>query len=221
MFWDYRSRVAAYVRVAQRRAEARAAALALLATTRFQDLTLRSVADELGWPLGTLHRAYSTASSLLNDVVLEYERRTYPAVYAPGPGGLALELTARAQRWGAWLGNPAHEQMLRYEVDLISRSESPLAQDVPHARTSSQHFQQALLEEIAAASGETYRAPASVAALIAALQDGSSQSFLEHGDQERLCDELRAAVPLIVGVARPRRDGRRRRSAGAVSADGT
>jgi AcrR family transcriptional regulator len=205
--------VATYVKVAQRKAEARAAALALLATTRFQDLTLRRVADELDWPLATLHRAYSTATSLLNDVVLEYERRTYAEVYAPGPDGLAVELTARADRWSTWLGKPAHEQLLRYEVDLICRSESPLSQDVPHARTSSQHFQQALLGEIAAASGEAYRDPASVAALVAAIQDGFSQSFLEHREGDRLRAELRAAVPLIVGVARPRRDGRRRRPA--------
>lgn len=205
--------MATYVKVAQRKAAARAAALALLATTRFQDLTLRRVAEALDWPLATLHRAYATATSLLNDVVLEYERRTYAQVYAPGPDGLAVELAARAQRWSTWLRDPAHEQLLRYEMDLICRSESPLAQDVPHARTSSQHFQRALLEEIAAASGETYRDPDSVAALVAAIQDGFSQSFLEHGDVERLRAEMLAAVPLIVGVARPRRDGRRRRPA--------
>lgn len=202
--------MATYVRVARRKADARAAALSLLATTRFQDLTLRAVADELGWPLGTLHRAYSTAASLLNDVVLEYERLAYAEVYAPGAGGLAGELAARADRWSAWLSDPAHEQLLRYQVDLICRSESPLAQDVPHARTSSQHFQRALLEEIAAASGEAYRDPDSLASLVAATHDGYSQSFLEHRDRERLRAELRAAVPLIVGVARPRRDGRRR-----------
>jgi AcrR family transcriptional regulator len=201
------------MKVAQRKAEARAATLALLATMRFQDISLRRVADELDWPLATLHRGYSTATSLLNDVVLEYERRTYAEVYAPGPDGLALELTSRAQRWSAWLGNPAHEQLLRYEMDLICRSESPLAQDVPHARTSSQHFQQALLGEIAAASGETYRDPASLAALVAAIHDGYSQSFLEHRDGDRLAAEMQAAVPLIVGVARPRPAGRRRRPA--------
>jgi AcrR family transcriptional regulator len=203
------SPVTTYVRLAQRKEVARSAARALLATTRFQDLTLRAVADDLDWPLGTLHRAYSTSASLLNDVVLEYERQCYFAVFAAGPAGLARELSERAHRWSEWLGDPAHEQLLRYQVDLVCRHESPLAQDVPHARTSSQHFQRAVLGEIAAAAGETYREPDYVASLIAALHDGFTQSFLEHGDRDRLRAELQAAVPPVVGVARPRRDGRR------------
>lgn len=197
-----------YVKVAQRKAAARAAALDLLTSTTFHELTLRLVADRLGWPLGTLHRAYSTSSALLNDVVLEYERRTYAEVFAPGAGGLAVELVARAERWYAWLADPAHEQLLRYQVDMVCRRQSPLAQDVPHARTSSQHFQRALLDEIASAADEAYRDPDGVATLVAAFHDGFSYSFLEHGDRGRMRAEMAAAVPLVVGLARPRRSRR-------------
>jgi len=206
--------VATYVKAAQRRAQARAAALSLLATTPFHELTLRTVADQLQWPLGTLHRAYSTASALLNDVVLGYERRTYAEVFAPGDGGLAVELAARAERWCGWLADPAHEQLLRYQLDMVTRRESPLAQDVPHARTSSQHFQRALLDQIASAADEAYRDPDGLASLVAAFQDGFSYSFLEHGDRDRMRAEMLAAVPLAVGVARPRRT--RRAVAGAA-----
>lgn len=200
--------MATYVRVTQRRAQARAAARRLLATTRFHELTLRAVAEELGWPLGTLHRAYSVSTALLNDLVLEYEREAFMAVYAPGPGGLAAELAGRAERWHDWLADPAHVQLLRYQMDMVCREQSPLAQDVPHARTSSQHYQRALLDQIAAGAGEAYRDPDAVADVVAGLHDGLTYSFLEHRDRGRLRAELLSVVPLIEGLARPRRAAR-------------
>lgn len=199
-----------YLRVNERKALARAAAREVLATTPFHELTLRAVAERLGWPLGTLHRAYSVSTALLNDVLLEYEREAYAAVFKPGPGGLERELLAQAERWSDWLADPAHEQLQRYGVSLLCRQESPLAQDVPHARTSSQHYQKVLLGQIAAASGEAYRDPDALAALLAALLDGATHSFFEHGDVDRLRADQVAAVPLVVAQARIRVGTRRR-----------
>ena len=196
----------AYLKVTQRKALARAAAIELMRSgTTFHELTLRAVADHLGWPLGTLHRAYSVSTALLNDALLEYEQASLVGVWAVREDGLAAELAARAHRWHAWLADPAHEQMFRYQMDLVLRSQSPLAQALPHARTTSQYFHGAMLRLIAEHSGEEYRDFDLLTAIVAAHHDGLSYSFLDHGDRDLMLDQMLASVPLIVGVARPRR----------------
>jgi AcrR family transcriptional regulator len=199
------------VKVDQRRALARAAAREVLGDLSFTEFTLRKVAERLDWPLGTLHRAYSVSAALLNDVVLAYERETYLAVYRPGSGGLRQELLERADRWHGWLEDPGHVQLLRYQFDLVVREHSPLAQDVPHARTSSKDFQRSLLDQIGAGAAESYTHPDLVAGLVAVLHDGANYSFLEHGDRARLHAQQVALIPVIVTTARPRaqRAGRR------------
>ena len=200
----------AYLKVVQRRALARAAAVELMRSgTAFHELTLRAVADHLGWPLGTLHRAYSVSTALLNDALLEYEQESLVGVWAVREVGLAAELSARAHRWHAWLADPAHQQMLRYQMDLVLRSESPLAQALPHARTTSQHFHGQMLRLIAEHSGEEYRDLDLLTAIVAAHHDGLSYSFLDHGDRDLMLDQLLASIPLAVSVAQPRRAGRR------------
>ena len=79
-----------YLKNAQRKALARQAARELLDSgTPFQALGLKAVAAHLGWSLGTLHRAYSIASTLLNDLLMQ--RQTMLTGHYSGPDYVTLD----------------------------------------------------------------------------------------------------------------------------------
>jgi AcrR family transcriptional regulator len=195
-----------YLKMAERKALARAAARELLASgVPFQDLTLRDVAGHLGWALGTLHRAYSVMSALLNDLLLEYEGATFHAVYLVGTGGLRAELASQARRMRDWMADPAHVQLMRYQMSLGCRSEDPNELSLRQPRGSSWAFHRDVLVQVGAAAGEEYADLEALASLVAAVRDGSTYQFFSHGDPDRwLADNLRG-IDLAVGFARPRR----------------
>lgn len=194
------------MKIAERKVRARQAARELLAAgTPYQDLTLRAVAAHLGWSLGTLHRAYSVAGTLLNDLLLEHEDATVHAVYRVGDRGLVRELTAQARAMRDWMADPAHEQLIRYQIALAVRSEIPHDLTLRHSRGTSAEFHREVLVTIGASAGEEYADLDTVAALIAGFRDGLTLSYFAHGDLDRWLAENLAAVALVVDLARPRR----------------
>jgi AcrR family transcriptional regulator len=195
--------VGGYLKLAERRALVRAAAREMLASgTAFQDLTLRDVAAHLGWSLGTLHRAYSITSTLLNDLLLEFEDATYTAVFLVGDGGLRQELTTRMYDH---MGDPANVQLMRYQMTLGCRSEDPHELQLRHTRDSSWEFTRDGLVQISVAAGEEYSDINALATILTAFRDGLAYQFFSHGQLDRwLADSLRA-IDMAVEFAQPRK----------------
>lgn len=198
--------MATYVKLAERRALVRAAAREMLRSgTAFQDLSLREVAHHLGWSLGTLHRAYSITSTLLNDLLLEFEDATYTAVFLVGDGGLREELTSSAQRMHAHMGDEANVQLMRYQMALGCRSEDPHELQLRHTRDSSWEFTRDGLVQISVAAGEEYSDINALATIITAFRDGLTYQYFSHGQLDRwLADSLRA-IDIAVELAQPRK----------------
>ncbi|MCU0300556.1 MAG: hypothetical protein MUF35_03005 [Candidatus Nanopelagicales bacterium] len=202
--------MATYVKMAERKALARQAARALLAEgLPFQDLTLKQVAAQLGWPIGTLHRAYSVTAVLLNDLLLEFEDATCHAVYLVGSGGLEVELTEQAVRMRRWMDDPANVQLLRYQMTLGCRSEEPVELPLRHFRDPSWEFHRDLLVRISVAADEEYADVNALASLVTAIRDGLMYQYFSYGDADRWLADMRRAIPLLVQAAEPRRVTRR------------
>ncbi|HYN56297.1 MAG TPA: hypothetical protein VES03_03755 [Motilibacterales bacterium] len=195
-----------YLKLAERKALVRGAAREMLNSgTPFQDLSLRAVADHLGWSLGTLHRAYSITGTLLNDLLLEFEDATYTAVFLVGDGGLREELSASAHRMHAHLGDQANVQLMRYQMTLGCRSEDPHELQLRHTRDSSWEFTRDGLVQISVAAGEEYSDLNSLATILTAFRDGLAYQFFSHRELDRwLADSLRA-VDMAVEFAQPRK----------------
>ncbi len=198
--------VGTYLKLAERKALARSAARELLnGGTTFQDLTLRAVAEHLGWSLGTLHRAYSINATLLNDLLLEFEDSMYTAVFLVGDMGLRHELVSQVQRMHAHLGEPANVEMIRYQMTLGCRSEDPHELQLRHTRDSSWEFTRDLLVQISVRAEEEYRDLNALASIITAFRDGLTYQFFSHGERDRwLADSLRG-VDIAVEQAEPRK----------------
>jgi hypothetical protein len=196
--------VGTYVKLTERKALARRAARELLAAgATFQELTLKQVAAHLGWPIGTLHRAYSVTSVLLNDLLLEFEDATFNAVYLVGDGGLQAELLNQAERMRAWIDDPANVQLLRYQMTLGCRSEDPVELPLRHFRDPSWEFHRDLLVRISVAADEEYADLNALASLVTALRDGLMYQFFSYGDPDRWLADMRRSIPLVVQVAEP------------------
>lgn len=195
-----------YLKLAERKALVRGAAREMLNSgTAFQDLTLRAVADHLGWSLGTLHRAYSITGTLLNDLLLEFEDATYTAVFLVGDGGLREELRASAHRMHAHMGDQANVQLMRYQMTLGCRSEDPHELQLRHTRDSSWEFTRDGLVQISVAAGEEYNDLNALATILTAFRDGLAYQFFSHRELDRwLADSLRA-VDMAVEFAQPRK----------------
>jgi len=202
----YGVRVGTYLKLAERRALVRAAARDMLRSgTAFQDLTLRDVAAHLGWSLGTLHRAYSITSTLLNDLLLEFEDATYTAVFLVGDAGLREELRGTTQRMYEHLGDEANVQLMRYQMTLGCRSEDPHELQLRHTRDSSWEFTRDGLVQISVAAGEEYSDINALASLLTAFRDGLTYQYFTHGQRDRwLADSLRA-IDIAVDFAEPRK----------------
>ncbi len=202
----YGVRVGTYLKLAERRALVRAAARDMLRSgTAFQDLTLRDVAAHLGWSLGTLHRAYSITSTLLNDLLLEFEDATYTAVFLVGDAGLREELHGSTRRMYVHLGDEANVQLMRYQMTLGCRSEDPHELQLRHTRDSSWEFTRDGLVQISVAAGEEYSDINALATLLTAFRDGLAYQFFTHGQRDRwLADSLRA-IDIAVDFAEPRK----------------
>ncbi|MGB7982194.1 MAG: hypothetical protein WCF36_15540 [Candidatus Nanopelagicales bacterium] len=196
--------MAGYLKLSERRTLVRRAARELLGSgLAFQSLTLRGVAEHLGWSLGTLHRAYSITATLLNDMLLEFEDETYTAVFMVGAGGLRAELTAQAHRMHEQLADPAAVQMMRYQMTLGARSEDPQELQLRHSRDSSWEFTRDGLVQVSVNAGEEYRDLNALASIVTAQRDGLIYQFFSHGQRDRWLADMLRGIDLAVEFAAP------------------
>jgi AcrR family transcriptional regulator len=198
--------MATYMKIAERKVLARRAGVELLGSgTAFQDLSLRALAEHLGWSLGTLHRAYSIVGQLLNDMLLEYEGETYSTVYAVGDGGLRRELQAQAHRMRDWMADGAHEQMIRYQMALVCRAESPVTLPYRGPRTTSWTFHRDNLVRISVAAGEEYADLNALTSMLSGMRDGTTYQFFQHGDVDWWLADNLLGISTAVALAKPRK----------------
>jgi hypothetical protein len=194
------------MKITERRMLARESARRILRSgVAFQGLTLKAVAADLEWSLGTLHRAYSITGTLLNDLLLEYEDAIYSEVFSVGPGGLEVELKSQAHKMYGALADLANAQMLRYQMALGCRSENPLELPLRYTRDSSWEFSRDILIQISQEAGEEYRDMNALATIVTAFRDGLAYQYFSHGDREMWLRDALAAVQVAVTDAQPRK----------------
>ena len=103
----------------ERRAQAREVALRLLGERRFENVSLRDVARELGVPLSTLTYTYSAVTDLLDDFDGYVD---VPARARVGSGGLRVELLRYVDEAFAVLTEqPGPREIWRYRLSQVGR----------------------------------------------------------------------------------------------------
>ncbi|MFM2437596.1 MAG: hypothetical protein RLZ55_407, partial [Actinomycetota bacterium] len=137
---------------AQRRAAARAAARALLASGTTADVvTLRMVAKEGDMPLQTLNYVYRSIAELLADLQAEFESQVALTQQDVGDGGLVVELGGLIESYVAILrDDPSNMEIIRWQMLLIGRGEIVMAGGLS---------MRACLGRIQDRSGEQWRLP--------------------------------------------------------------
>jgi AcrR family transcriptional regulator len=108
----------AYVSSEDRRAQAREVALRhMRAGARYEDLSLRDIAKELGVALSTLTYAYQSIGDLMDDFDLVFHSELMPLV---GSGGLREELRRYVEgTYRMVAGDPALAEISRYRFARI------------------------------------------------------------------------------------------------------
>jgi AcrR family transcriptional regulator len=135
------------VSAAERREQARAVALELLAERRFENLSLRDVARELGVPLSTLTYTYSAVTDLLDDFEGYVDE---PSLAHVGSGGLQAELLRyRDEAFVVLTAHPGLREVWRYRMSRVGRG--TFAPGVERM--------EAMIATIRENSGESYRLP--------------------------------------------------------------
>lgn len=179
----------------QRRAQAREVALAKLrGGTRYEDLTLREIAAELGIPLSTLTYAYVSISELLSDFDGVFHAALMTEV---GPAGLRVELQRYLEgMYRALSGDPALSEINRFRLSQLG-SGSQAINRVAGAE---------LIAEIRRQAQENYRLPDDIIArLWADTMSGSYQHWLDQGptQADTWYQTMRAMVDVLTLAADP------------------
>lgn len=179
----------------QRRQHARAVALELLdAGTTAEEITLRQIANRAGWPLASLHHAYSTVGSLLTDCLVEIERSLSNDLNDCADNrGLHQELRSMlGMQVDNYICTPAREQLLRYQFGLAARGQQARVELsgglwAPRGDESILRW----LTRVQQAAGETYAVP--VPTLGKAIEYGRNGAFLYYFNRGSIA-ELRAEL---------------------------
>jgi AcrR family transcriptional regulator len=194
--------MAEYVKVEQRRALARAAALRVLARGDLgpESLALRHVAQEMDVPLSTLTYAYPSTSVLFEDLVEDYTQQMWDGLSANvGDGGLRVELHAAARSFFVdVLSRPARQALILWQVQALARHSWGRA-EVNVGRAT------VLVDTIAQRAAEHYRVPHEVLAnLIVAFTTGQVVHWVATGDERSYWSTVLAGVDGTVLLADPR-----------------
>jgi AcrR family transcriptional regulator len=181
--------------VEQRRAQARAVVLRLLGEgRRFENVSLRDVAEGLGVPLSTLTYAYSSITDLLDDFAGYVDDQLLPRL---GSQGLRLELIGYVEQAAALLqADPGLREVWRYRLARIGQDWlAGEAQDWGE-----------VIGRVRAAAGERYRmSDERLGRGFWSLLLGELVIWLDGQDPDPfvLRDDLISAVDLLVRAADP------------------
>jgi DNA-binding transcriptional regulator YbjK len=192
----------------QRRQHARATAMELLdAGMTADEMTLRKIASHAGWPLASLHHAYSTVGSLLTDCLVEIERSLSNDLNdCADDRGLREELYAMlSMQVDNYICVPAREQMLRYQFALAAKGQQ--ARVELSGGLWAPRGDEAILRwltRVQQAAAETYALSPST--LVKAIEYGRNGAFLGYfnrGDVAQLRADLDAFADMIANAAQP------------------
>ena len=188
----------AHVSAEERRVQARAVALGLLAKRRFENLSLRDVARELDIALSTLTYVYSSVNDLLDDFDGYIDE---PVLSHIGTGGLRVELGRYADKAVSVVGgDPGLREIWRYRMARVGSGS--FAEGLVRAEE--------MITQIRMRSGETYRLPvADLAAAFRRLTIGALVHWLDagSGDAAEWRDAMRVSIDVLVLAADPQLGG--------------
>lgn len=190
----------AYVASEERRAQAREVALRQLrAGIRYEDLTLRSIAEELGIALSTLTYAYQSIGDLLDDFDLVFHAELMVGV---GSEGLREELRRYvAGTYRMVLADPAIAEIARYRLARIG--------DGHHSARLGGTLE--LFTEIRRRARENYRLPDDLMARVFYAQISGELALWFDADPGEIAEagaawyrSMVAAVDMLAMAADPR-----------------
>lgn len=192
----------------QRRQHARAMAMELLNSgTTVEEMTLRLIANHAGWPLASLHHAYSTVGALLTDCLLEVERSLSNDMNECSDArGLRVELpTMLNMQVDNYVCVPAREQMLRYQFGLAAKGQQARVELsggmwAPRGDESILRW----LSRVQQASGETYALPTPLLGKVIEYgRHGALLHYFDRGTVTELRAELNALAEFVTAAAKP------------------
>ena len=183
-----------------RREQARGVVAELLRSgRRFEHVSLRDAARELGVPLSTLTYAYSSITELMDDFTDPIQNVLIGEV---GSGGLRAELRGYVARWVEMIsGDAAIKEIWRYRLSRVGGGAEVAAAE----RTID------MITRIRQASGETYAmSDQEIGLASSALSSGLTLIWLDSGggDPEELRRAALRGVDLVVLSANPTMGGR-------------
>ncbi len=169
-------------------------ALRLLAERRFENVSLRDVARELGVPLSTLTYTYSAVTDLLDDFDGYVD---VPARARVGSGGLRVELLRYVDEAFAVLtGEPGPREIWRYRLSQVGRGFLEPGLD----------RMEEMIATIRVQGGESYRLPdRELGHLFRYMTIGSLLHWLDSGPQDSAewYQSLQLSIEVLVLAADP------------------
>ncbi len=169
----------------ERRAELVQAAISVATREGLAATTTRRIAQELGISVGIVHYCFRSKEELLHEVIrVIAEAQVVAARSAIVPGG-DVEESVRNAFLGFWqlVETTPEAQLLTYELTswaLRNAETEPLARE---QRASQLAGIEAILEEISAATGVTWKVPAEqLARMTLAITDGVTLGWLVDRD---------------------------------------
>jgi AcrR family transcriptional regulator len=169
----------------ERRAELVQAAISVATREGLAATTTRRIAQELGISVGIVHYCFRSKEELLHEVIrVIAEAQVVAARSAIVPGG-DVEESVRNAFLGFWqlVETTPEAQLLTYELTswaLRNAETEPLARE---QRASQLAGIEAILEEISAATGVTWKVPADqLARMTLAITDGVTLGWLVDRD---------------------------------------
>ena len=169
----------------ERRAELVQAAISVATREGLAATTTRRIAQELGISVGIVHYCFRSKEELLHEVIrVIAEAQVVAARSAIMPGG-DVEESVRNAFLGFWqlVETTPEAQLLTYELTswaLRNAETEPLARE---QRASQLAGIEAILEEISAATGVTWKVPAEqLARMTLAITDGVTLGWLVDRD---------------------------------------
>ena len=166
---------------------------------RFEHVSLRDVARELGIPMSTLTYAYSSITDLMDDLRDPLESGVTNEV---GSGGLREELRGSTERWMEMIrGDAAVKEIYRYRLSRVGAGVEAADAERRIDRVT----------RIRESSGESYAlSDREIGLASSALSTGLAVIWLDSGggDPEELRRAALAGVDILVCAANPTEGGR-------------
>ena len=197
----------AYVKASEREKQVVAAARRVLDTTAVADLTMRAVAVEAGFPLGTMQYVFPTKDQLLRAViasVVEEISDAGRAEFDPSKGLAHAIREGTLHYWDTMVETKIGLQLTQYELTMYAlRTEGQNGL----ARMQYERYWSLITERCKRAAETTGEQSAidfdTLARMILAIIGGLTLQYVAHPDPERARQDLSRALDMVVAAASP------------------